>query len=77
MTKIINYQLREHNKNMCDMFLQDATERNSEIFFAVGVGIHNKDLNLFYAHVGGIDRIIETMEHVLTALKVSQAKKKL
>lgn len=76
MNKIINFPLRSHNRTLCDQFLSDATDRNAEIFFAVGVGIEDKNLQLFYSHVGGIERIIDTMEHMLKGLKEAQAKKK-
>lgn len=76
MGVIINYQLLKYNKELAEQFFADANERNCELFFAVGVDVKTKDMHLFYNHIGGVERIIETMEHMTKALKEAQAKKK-
>lgn len=76
MSKVINFPLSAHNRRLCDQFHEDSVDRNAEIFFAVGVGIEDKNLQLFYSHIGGIDRVIDCMEAMLNGLKEGEAKKK-
>lgn len=74
MGKIVNWPLIRCNKETVESFFHEANDVNAEIFFAIGVGVNDKDLHLFYNHSGGIDRIIETMRHALNALEVANTK---
>jgi len=76
MGTIINFELRNYNERMSKQFRDDANERNAELFFAIGVSVGSKDMQLFYNNAGGVERVIETMEHALQALKISEAKKR-
>jgi hypothetical protein len=76
MAQIINFKLRDYNKKTSEMFRDDSNERNAELFFAVGVSVESKDIHLFYNHIGGIDRILETMEVLTRELRAKVNKSK-
>jgi hypothetical protein len=76
MTKILNFELIRYNRTQSEMYLDDANQRNAELFMAISVSVDTKTLQLHFNNAGGIQRVIDTMEEMLRALKESEARKK-